>query len=46
MPPEIYSAKLNLTHRTDIPNGGHFAAFEEPKALANDFFAFTRTFRA
>ena len=33
----------NLVHYTELPSGGHFGAFEEPKLLAEDLrkFAFT-----
>jgi microsomal epoxide hydrolase len=33
----------NMTHYTDMPRGGHFAAMEEPKLLAHDVFKFVRS---
>jgi len=33
----------NITSYTDMPRGGHFAAFEEPKLLAEDMFRFVAT---
>ena len=30
----------NIVTYTDMPQGGHFAAFEDPKMLAEDFFGF------
>jgi hypothetical protein len=33
---------LNVTRYTVMPRGGHFAAFEEPKLLAEDVFAFVK----
>ena len=35
----------NLQRWTDMPAGGHFAAMEEPAALASDIQAFFRTLR-
>jgi pimeloyl-ACP methyl ester carboxylesterase len=35
----------NVQHWTDMPQGGHFAAAEEPELLANDLRAFFRRFR-
>ncbi|XP_014668581.1 PREDICTED: epoxide hydrolase 1-like [Priapulus caudatus] len=33
----------NLVHYTDMPTGGHFAAFEQPQLLANDIRKFAQT---
>ena len=33
----------NLVHYTDMPSGGHFAAFEEPKLMADDIRKFVKT---
>ncbi|MCE2389966.1 MAG: alpha/beta fold hydrolase [Proteobacteria bacterium] len=35
----------NLTHWTDMPRGGHFAAMEQPELFAEDVRAFFRTLR-
>jgi len=35
----------NITHWTDMPRGGHFAAAEEPALLAEDIRAFFRPMR-
>jgi pimeloyl-ACP methyl ester carboxylesterase len=35
----------DVTHWTDMPRGGHFAALEEPELLANDIVTFLRTLR-
>jgi microsomal epoxide hydrolase len=35
----------NVTHWTDMPRGGHFAAMEEPELLVEDVRAFFRTLR-
>ena len=32
----------NIQHWTDIPVGGHFAAMEQPKLLANDIVQFAK----
>jgi epoxide hydrolase len=36
---------LNITHWTDMPRGGHFAAMEEPELYVEDVRAFFRTVR-
>ena len=46
IPPRTYVERgYNVTRWTEMPTGGHFAAFEEPAALANDIRAFARQFR-
>ena len=35
-------AQYNLVRWTEIPRGGHFAAFEEPRLLVEDVRAFFR----
>jgi pimeloyl-ACP methyl ester carboxylesterase len=35
----------NVQHWTEMPRGGHFAAMEEPKLLAQDIRTFFRRFR-
>ena len=32
----------NIQHWTEIPNGGHFAAMEQPELLANDIIQFAK----
>jgi pimeloyl-ACP methyl ester carboxylesterase len=51
-PKELYKtprawadAHYNVTHWTELPRGGHFAAMEEPGLLAEDVRAFFRTLR-
>ena len=40
-PRAMLSTKFhNIVTYTDMPQGGHFAAFEDPKMLAEDFFGF------
>jgi pimeloyl-ACP methyl ester carboxylesterase len=36
---------FNVTRYTELPRGGHFAAFEEPELLAEDLRAFFRPLR-
>lgn len=38
-------ADYNVTHWTEMPRGGHFAALEEPELLVEDVRAFFRTVR-
>jgi pimeloyl-ACP methyl ester carboxylesterase len=46
IPPRTYVERgYNVTRWTEMPNGGHFAAIEEPVMLANDIRAFARQFR-
>jgi pimeloyl-ACP methyl ester carboxylesterase len=46
IPPRSYVERgYNVTRWTDMPKGGHFAALEEPEALAEDIRAFARQFR-
>jgi len=45
-PPRAWIERgYNIQHWTDMPQGGHFAAAEEPKLLAEDIRAFFRQFR-
>ena len=38
-------ARFNVTHWTEMPRGGHFAALEQPGLLIDDLRAFFRTVR-
>lgn len=45
-PPRSYVERIyNVTHWSEFPTGGHFAAMEEPDALVGDIRAFARTLR-
>ena len=45
-PPRAWIERgYNIQHWTDMPQGGHFAAAEEPDLLAEDIRAFFRQFR-
>ena len=45
-PPRAWIERgYNIQHWTDMPQGGHFAAAEEPDLLAEDIRAFFRRFR-
>ena len=33
----------NITHWTEMPKGGHFAAFEQPELFVQDVRAYFRT---
>jgi len=51
-PKELYKsprrwaeAHYNVTHWTEMPRGGHFAAWEQPQLLAEDLRAFFSTLR-
>ena len=45
-PPRSYVERIyNVTHWTEMPRGGHFAAMEEPRALIDDIRTFARAFR-
>lgn len=45
-PPRAWAEQsYNITHWTEMPAGGHFAAFEEPGLLVDDVRAFFRTVR-
>ena len=45
-PPQSYVERLyNITHWSEMPRGGHFAALEEPELLIDDIRAFARTLR-
>jgi len=46
MPPQSYVQRgYNVVRWSDMNAGGHFAALEEPRALADDIRAFGRQFR-
>ena len=44
-PREWAERSCNVTHWTEVPRGGHFAAMEEPELLAQDIRGFFRTLR-
>jgi len=45
-PPRSYAERIyNVTHWTEMPRGGHFAAMEEPQLLLEDIRAFARGLR-
>ena len=45
-PPREYAERsCNVARWTEMPRGGHFAAFEEPELLADDLAEFFRDFR-
>jgi pimeloyl-ACP methyl ester carboxylesterase len=44
--PRVFAERyFNVQHWTEMPRGGHFAAWEEPELLAEDLRAFFRTLR-
>ncbi|WP_156679451.1 epoxide hydrolase family protein [Sphingomonas profundi] len=46
-PPRAWAKRFfNVTRWTEMPRGGHFAAYEEPELLAEDIRAFFRDKRA
>ena len=45
LPREWAERFFNVQRWTTLPHGGHFAALEEPKALANELIEFFRTLR-
>lgn len=45
MPRHWCEDSYHLTHWTDMPRGGHFAAFEQPELFADDVAAFFDTVR-
>jgi pimeloyl-ACP methyl ester carboxylesterase len=46
LPPRSYVERgYNVVRWTEMPRGGHFAAMEEPEALADDIRVFARRFR-
>jgi pimeloyl-ACP methyl ester carboxylesterase len=45
VPRRAVARKYDLRHWTDMPRGGHFAAMEQPHALAEDVRAFFRPLR-
>lgn len=46
VPPRAWvAARYNLTHWTETPRGGHFAAMEQPKLLVEDVRKFFRGLR-
>ena len=45
-PPRSYVERIfNIKHWTQMPNGGHFAALEQPELLVNDIRVFAQTLR-
>ena len=40
--PWIHSRFLDVVQYTEMPRGGHFAAFEEPELFANDVIQFVK----
>ena len=45
-PPRSYVERVyNVTHWTEMPRGGHFAAMEQPELLIDDIRTFARTIR-
>lgn len=45
-PPRSYVERVyNISHWTEMPRGGHFAALEQPDLLVEDIRAFARTLR-
>ena len=45
-PPRSYVERVyNVTHWTEMPRGGHFAAMEQPELLINDIRNFARSLR-
>jgi pimeloyl-ACP methyl ester carboxylesterase len=44
-PRQWAEARANIVHWTDMPRGGHFAAFEEPELLVDDVRKFFRPLR-
>ncbi len=45
-PPRSYVERVyNVTHWTEMPRGGHFAAMEQPELLIDDIRAFARSLR-
>jgi pimeloyl-ACP methyl ester carboxylesterase len=44
-PRELVERSYNVQRWTEMPRGGHFAAFEEPQLLAQDIRAFFRQLR-
>jgi pimeloyl-ACP methyl ester carboxylesterase len=45
-PPRSYAERIyNIKQWTKMPQGGHFAAMEQPKLLINDIRTFARTLR-
>ena len=46
LPPRAWAeAAYNITHWTEMPRGGHFAAFEQPELLVDDLRTFYRDLR-
>jgi pimeloyl-ACP methyl ester carboxylesterase len=45
VPPREFAARtLNVQHWTEMPSGGHFTAWEEPRLMAEDLVAFFQQF--
>ena len=46
LPPRAWvERQFNLTHWTEMPRGGHFAAFEQPELFVEDLRTFYRDLR-
>lgn len=45
MPRSWCESRYHITHWTDMPRGGHFAAFEQPELFVDDVRAFFATIR-
>jgi pimeloyl-ACP methyl ester carboxylesterase len=46
-PPQTYVERVyNVTHWTEMPSGGHFAAMEQPELLVKDIQSFAKSLRA
>ena len=45
LPRRWVEESFNVTHWTEMPSGGHFAALEEPDLLVKDIRAFFRDLR-
>ena len=46
LPPRARAeARYNITHWSEMPRGGHFAAFEQPELFVDDLRTFYRNFR-
>jgi pimeloyl-ACP methyl ester carboxylesterase len=44
-PPRVWAERFDVRRWTKMPQGGHFAAMEEPSMLAQDVRAWFRPFR-
>jgi microsomal epoxide hydrolase len=46
LPRSLVEKSYNVARWTEMPKGGHFAAFEQPELFAHDLLAFVRGLRA